>query len=135
MKIVDFIVLEEEDDELYIDATLSPDGGWFYIYVSSDYEIEGAFTWVTLTLHCEGPGASVIRFDRVETFVALETEQYILEYDEPTVNQYVPAPTSNVVGGYSIPVSRLSIVAPYIALVTLIVAITATVMIKKRNKL
>ncbi|MCW4033695.1 MAG: hypothetical protein NWF08_09960 [Candidatus Bathyarchaeota archaeon] len=131
MKIVDYTLYLDGDCDG--DADLSPDGGRFELYVGCDDEWGGA-TFATLTIHCEGQGASVIRFDRDETFVGIYTYEYTLEYEEPTVIQYSPA-TRYAVGGYSIPASRLSVVAPHIALVALIVAITATVMIKKRNKL
>jgi hypothetical protein len=135
MKIVDYTLYVEDDEDFDVDAYLSPDGGRFELDVGCDDEIEGGFTFATLTIHCEGPGSSVIRFDRDETFVGIYTYEYTLEYEEPTVNQYAPTPTRYAVGGYSIPVNRLSVVAPHIALVVLVgVAITTAIM-KKKHKL
>lgn len=92
----------------------------------------GPFTndasWATLTFHCRGMGSTTLRFsDYVIHDVSGGTIFFLSEPAQ--VSQIEPRP----VGGLLMPVNKLEILAPYLALVGLAAALSAVVAVKRRR--
>jgi hypothetical protein len=90
--------------------------------------------WASLTFHCLAEGTSIIDLSSAVNAVILSDGQTLYPtYPDPftiTCNQVQPRP----VGGVVVPVSRLQILAPYLALVGLVIAVSAVVVVKRRIK-
>ena len=91
--------------------------------------------WFEFTFHCLGEGSSIVTLSSPEvgtiTLVPLAGGAPVDLEPEPfevTVNQVEPA----AVGGTVTVINKLEILTPYLALVVLIIAISA-VIIKKRK--
>ncbi len=84
-------------------------------------------SWATFTFHCLAEGTSYIT---VEGWVEpVQQLKVFLDPVEGTVNQVEPAP----VGGIVMPISKLEVLAPYVALAGLIAAVTI-VIVKIRSR-
>lgn len=84
--------------------------------------------WITLTLRCLQEGTSTIDVEATIT-VQPDGTQIELETDDfdGTVNQF------GIVGGYAMPVHKIEVLAPYLALAGLIGAISIVFVVKRRK--
>jgi hypothetical protein len=99
---------------------------WYTLVAYGDPYNEDAL-WAVITFHCLGEGTSVIEADGFAWPVTgLKSE---LAPSESTVNQVPPNP----VGGVLVPVNKLEILAPYVALAGLIATVTI-VIVKIRSR-
>jgi len=90
--------------------------------------------WASITFHCKGAGTSTITLSspRLDTIWLWDGDEQIDTYPEPfeiTCNQ-----VGRPVGGVLTPVNKLEILAPYLALVGLVGAVTAAVAIQRRRE-
>ena len=112
------------------DASLSHDGGFSTVYYLWDVNSDGTYeinTTSTITgWYCDTPGTHNVTLVVAAGFCDIEHTDADISYW--TV---VFAP----VGGISIPVNKLALLAPYIGLTILLaVAVVAVVYVKKRNR-
>ncbi|MEM3004790.1 MAG: hypothetical protein QXK96_05790, partial [Candidatus Bathyarchaeia archaeon] len=77
---------------------------------------------------CLGEGSSTLRVEGWVDPIGDGTGKKILDPVLVPVSQVQPAP----VGGVSVPVNKLSIVAPYLALVGLVAVVSAVIVVRKR---
>jgi len=92
--------------------------------------------WFEFTFHCIGEGTSTVTLSSPETgtiYLVSITGGGSFSFEpepfEVTVNQVEPAP----VGGISSPINKIELLAPYIILTGLIVAVSTVYVIKKRK--
>lgn len=85
--------------------------------------------WATITFHCLAEGTTTILVEGEADMAtgAAGPQTFVLDPIEVTVYQ------SDTVGGISIPVNKLAILTPYIALAGLIAVVSTVYMIKKRK--
>jgi hypothetical protein len=107
------------------------DANWIiFIVQTGDAPWTEDALWFTLNFHCLGEGSSSIRFGSLDG-----VDQGVIEISSVFVypeDVYVTIQQSGPVGGYVIPVNKLEIITPYLALAGLIIAVSA-VIIKKRK--
>lgn len=93
-------------------------------------------SWVTLTIHCEGAGASTIDLD--ETYCEIFPSNFhVIRVADATVNQSPrpkPPYMSGWVGGELHGVNKLAVAAPFLALIGLVVAIATVYVATRRRK-
>jgi hypothetical protein len=81
--------------------------------------------WVTITFHCLEEGDTLITLNgNILTQLDIFVDQ-----DSTTVHQVESAP----VGGVASPINKLTIIAPYVALVGLIITVSIVYVIKKHK--
>ena len=97
------------------------------LYWETDHVTED-LKWVTLTFRCLQEGTSTIDVESTIT-VQPNGSQFEIEADDfdGTVNQFA------IVGGYAMPVHKIEILAPYLALTGLILAVSTIYVIKRRK--
>jgi len=101
------------------------DGQMLVIYAAGEPWSDDE-TWLTVTFHCTAEGTSTIR---VYGFVdPIGAEKVFLDPVEGAVHQY-----PRFVGGDIQSVNKLAVLAPYLALVGLVAAVSAVYMVKRRK--
>jgi hypothetical protein len=104
-------------------------GGTYVLQVTGDMFSSDA-SWVTLTFHCLGAGSSPIGISPSDSW--WENPSQLLPFGVVlggTCNQHPVVP----VGGVVLPVNRLAVMAPYLALLGLVVTV-AVVIVKPWKK-
>ena len=96
--------------------------------------------WETFSFHCLGPGATPINlpstitdedgFTTYTTYVNGINIGYTPTTVKGAVNQYELAP----VGGVQIPINKIEVLVPYLALAGLIIAVSTVYVIKRRKE-
>jgi len=116
---------------------LSKDMGFlFFTYPAIEdpgHAISVDDVWLTITFHCLREGTSIIIVKSVDTVWLWDGETTVgvdFPYYGCTVTQFPPRP----VGGVLVPAEKLTVLAPYLALIGLVGAVTAAVIVKKRRK-
>ncbi len=84
--------------------------------------------WVTITFHCLGAGSSLIDTGPSDMSGAAAAIPH--DRGAATLNQIEPAP----VGGITVPVNKLEVLIPYLALAGLIIITVSAIEIKKRKQ-
>ena len=110
-----WVYLESLGDGKYSDEAKVYDEGW-----------SEPAAWVKLTFHCLGEGTSEIYFDGASVFI-VQLPYIELDPFTCTVHQ------TRAVGGVLTPTNKLDVLAPYLALIGLVGAVTAAVAIRKRK--
>jgi hypothetical protein len=112
-------------------VTETVDGvGGTYVLQAAGGMFSGDASWVTLTFHCLGGGSSPIGISPPDS--GWENPSVSIPFDVVsggTCNQQPVAP----VGGVVLPVNRLAVMAPYLALLGLVAAV-AVVIVKPWKK-
>lgn len=101
-------------------------GTAFYSFYATGSPFSQDASWVSITFHCLGPGTSEIKIE--ESYIEGQTAGISYNAIDLEVNQVA------TVGGISTPIKRLEILAPYITLVGLIIAVSTIYVIKKRKE-
>ena len=110
----------------------------FWAYGGAVFPEDGEFIMAALTFHCEGEGSTRLSLPSEMTVDGFLFQRVLISFntgDIPhetgggLVNQYEPS----TVGGITSPINKLEIIAPYIALAGLIIAVSAVYVIKKRK--
>lgn len=99
--------------------------------------VTGSGELVTLTFHCKGAGQSDLAFILQSTLLVGPPQDYPqIPYVATggSVTQFTPTPTPRPVGGVVMPVNKLEILTPYLALAGLVAAISVVVAVKRRSK-
>ncbi|MCW4043191.1 MAG: hypothetical protein NWE90_05660, partial [Candidatus Bathyarchaeota archaeon] len=94
--------------------------------------ISGDEKWITITFHCLAEGTSIIKLYSADTIWILDNGEptgYSPEIFRTTVNQIEPAP----VGGVHIPINKIEVLTPYLALAGLIISVSTVYVIKRRK--
>jgi len=114
------------------DYTVIPPGSeskYFQMSIDTGSPVTVDREWLTITFHCLRPGPSTIIVDGSREVKVLPDGSISGQGIEPieiTVNQFAP------IGGVTTPVNKTAVLAPYLALAVLIIAVSA-VIIKKRK--
>ena len=113
--------------------------GLEYYSQGSGYDVSEDRYWETISFRCLAPGSTPLNLPPtvdpddgpvLDTFInPRNAEPYNLNLVKGAVNQIEISP----VGGIYSPVSKLEILAPYIALVGIIAAVSTVYVIKKRK--
>jgi len=82
--------------------------------------------WVKLTFHCLGEGTSEIYFDDASIFIQ--------GYITPDLFICIAHQSTRPVGGVLTPVNKLAILAPYLALLGLVGAVSLAATARRRRK-
>jgi hypothetical protein len=115
------------------DWTVIPPGSekkFFQMSIDTGEPVTVDREWLTVTFHCLRPGPSMIVVDGSQEVKELPDGSIYsqgIDTIEITINQFAP------VGGVTTPVDKTEVLAPYIALAGLIIAVSTIVIIKKRK--
>jgi len=102
-----------------------------FALTQADY-VDFDFAWASLTFHCLAKGSSKIKVGSIDTVFLTDGGPVVPTDPAPfeiTCNQVEPAP----VGGLVIPTNKLEILTPYLALAGLVVAVSAVIVVKRRD--
>ena len=133
-----FTIVFDPDYMEVVGGATTPPGGWGagttnpgpgqIGYIASGAPFVGEHSWYSLTFHCLDAGSTPINvMDAVYTDAS--GANHTLNVLKASVSQILVPP----VGGISTTVNKLEILTPYIALVGLIIAVSAVYVIKTRK--
>lgn len=85
--------------------------------------------WVLITFHCLGEGSSTIEVSGWVSDTLRDQDKTFPDSVEIPVNQVPPAP----VGGVLMPVNKLNVITPYLALAGLVAVVSTVIVARKRH--